>query len=76
MNRLHIEGMPENKGNSFLLTEVRQPIPREDTLDTDNQVFPIGGNDAQKRFRRRRQILMNETCSSPIEDTDVHRLRM
>jgi hypothetical protein len=59
MNRLHIEGVPQDKGNPFLTTEVRQPVPGEDALYADNQIVPIRSNDAQKRFGRRRQILVH-----------------
>jgi hypothetical protein len=76
MKGFHIEGMTQDKGNPFLLTEVRQPLPREDTLHSHDQIVPIGSNDPQKGFRGRRQILMNQLRATLIEDTDVHGLRM
>src|SRR5882672_7022005 len=76
MNRLHIEGMPENKSNPFLLTEVREPIPGKNTLDADDHVVAIRYDDPQKCFRGRRQILMNQLRAILIKNTDVHRLRM
>ena len=76
MNRSHIERMAEDKGNPFLLTEVCQPIPREDTLDADDHILSIGSKDAQKRFGGRRQIFMNQNRATLVEDANVPRLRM
>jgi hypothetical protein len=76
MNRFHIEGMPKHKGNPFLLTEVGEPVPREDTLYSHDQIVPIGGDDPQERFRGGREILVDEFRAVLIQDTDVHRLGM
>ena len=46
MNRLHIESLPQDKGNALLRTEVRQPVPGEDTLHRHDQLRAVGGYDA------------------------------
>jgi len=76
LNRLHIERVPQDKGNPFLTTQVRQPLPRKDTLDANDHLVPIGCNNSQKRFWGRRQILVDQNRAALIQDTDVHRLRM
>ena len=76
MNRLHIKRMSQNKGNSFLTTEVREPIPGKHTLDADDEILAIGSNHPQKCVRSRRQIFMDEFRTVLIEKTDLHRPRM
>jgi len=44
MNRLHIEGMAQDKGKAFLPTEVGQPIPGEHAFDSDDKVLTVRGN--------------------------------
>jgi hypothetical protein len=39
VNGFHIEGMAQDKGDSFLLTQVCQPIPRAETLDADDHIL-------------------------------------
>jgi transposase InsO family protein len=34
--------MAQNKGDFLALTEISEPIPGEDALDTHNEAFPIG----------------------------------
>ena len=72
MDGLHIEGMAQHRGNPFLLTQVRQPLPRKHTFHADDEVLFIGSNDPQKGFRRRRHIFVDEFGAVLIEDTDVH----
>jgi cysteine synthase A len=71
-----VANMPENKGNAFLTTEVRHPIPCEHTFNADDHILSIGSNDAQKRVWSRRQIFVDEFRAILIQDTDVHRFRM
>ena len=53
MNRLHIESVTQDKGNPFLLTEVRYPLPRKHTFDADDHVLALDG--LSRRFRRDEQ---------------------
>jgi hypothetical protein len=46
LNGLQRESMAQDKGNPFLLTPVRQPLPGEHTFDADDEVFTIRGNEA------------------------------
>lgn len=76
MNRFHIEGRAQNKGEPFLLTEVGQPIPREEAFHPYHQIFPVWGNRTQKRVGSSGQIFMQQFRPLLIQDTDVHRLGM
>ena len=44
-NRLPLERMAQDKGKAFLLIQVRQPIPREHTLDADDYILSIGSTE-------------------------------
>ena len=72
MNCLHIESMAQNKSNPFLLTQVRQPVPSEDTLHPHHKIVTVRGDDPQKRLGGGGQILMDQLRAVLIEDTDVH----
>ena len=63
--------MAHDKGNPFLLTQIRQPIPRKNTFNADDHILAIGSNDPEKRLWGRRQILMDQLRAVLIEDTDV-----
>jgi hypothetical protein len=76
VNRFHIERMAQDKGDSFLLTQVGEPLPRQHTFHADNDILFIGSNDTKKRFRSRWQIFVHEFCPVLIENADVHRFRM
>jgi hypothetical protein len=73
MNRLHRERMPEDKGNLFLLTQVRQPIPGEDTLDADDQIVAVRSNETQKCLGRCWQIFVDQFRAVLVQNADVHR---
>ena len=72
--RLPRERMPSDKGNPFLRTQGRQPIPGEQTLARPHDLLARRSNDASERFGRGGQILMDEFRTAWIEDTDVQRL--
>ena len=48
MDRLHGEGMTEDKRNSLAGTQVGQPVPGEDAFDTDDQIRPVGRDGLEK----------------------------
>ena len=58
------------------LTEVRQPLPGEQTFDRNYYILSIGSEYTQKCFGRGRQILVEQFRAVLIEHTDVHRFRM
>ena len=76
MNRLHRESLTQDKSEAFLAPQVGQPLPREHTLNADDQSLSLGSNQPQKCLRRRRQLFVHEFGALLIENTDVHRLRV
>jgi hypothetical protein len=76
MDRFHIEGMAENKGDVFLGTEVGDPVPGEHAFDSDHDVLAEGGNGTEKSFRVSVDVMMNPDIAFGIEDTDKHILGM
>ena len=76
VNRLHREGMAQDKGNPFPLTEIREPLPGKHALHRHYETVAVGGNGAQKRLGRGRQIFVDEFGPVLTEDTDVHGFRM
>jgi hypothetical protein len=72
MNGLHVEGVAQDEGNPLVGAEVGEPIPREDAFDTDDKIFPIGGNRLEKRLWACLYIPMDQYLSILVQDADVH----
>ena len=51
MDRLHIEDVSQDEGNTLTSAEVNKPVLGEDTFDTDNQIRSVGCNRLEKWFR-------------------------
>jgi hypothetical protein len=64
--------MTQREGNTFLYTEIGEPIPSEDTLDGDDQPRTIGGNGPEKVFRRRFHVAVQQDFPILTQDADVH----
>ncbi|HEV8718281.1 MAG TPA: hypothetical protein VGX03_36375 [Candidatus Binatia bacterium] len=60
MNRLPREGVPQDKGDPFLRTEVRQPLPGEHTFAPDDEGFARGRDNPQERCGGGGQILVHQ----------------
>jgi hypothetical protein len=46
MNRLHIERMPQDKGDAFAGTEIREPLPGEDTRHGHHHILAVRSDSA------------------------------
>ncbi len=68
----HVKRVAQHKGNALLTAEIGDPIPGEDALDGDRQVFLVGLNHDQERLARGFHVLMYQGIAFVIEDTDVH----
>lgn len=72
MDRLHVQGMAEDKRDAFGRTEGGQPVPREPAFDGDDEPCSRGRNDVQKGLRGRLQMTVHENLATLVEDTDIH----
>jgi hypothetical protein len=73
MDGFQVAGMPKDEGNAFLGTEVSQPVPREETFDSDDDIIPIQGNGPEPRVWTGFHILVYQHLTGLVQDTDVHR---
>jgi hypothetical protein len=76
VDRFHVEGMTEDEGDVFALTEIGKPIPGEHTLDGDDDVVAVGVDDLEERLGFGGQVPVSDDLAILIENTDVHRSRM
>jgi hypothetical protein len=67
------EGMPEDEGNPFPLTQVSQPRPRAHTFDRDDHILPIGGNNLEEGLGVGVGVVVDQNFPVMGDDTDVHR---
>jgi hypothetical protein len=72
VNGFHIQGMAQDEGNPFCSTQVRKPIPGEDTFNGDDETVTIGGNGPEKGFRSRFHIAVQPDFPIVAQDADVH----
>jgi acetyl-CoA carboxylase biotin carboxyl carrier protein len=73
---LHVEGVAEDEGDPFPPAEVREPVPGEDALGGDDEVFAVGRDGGQEGLGTAAQVLVEEDLALAIEDAQVHRLRV
>jgi len=73
MDGFHVEGMPEDKGETFARTQVSQPLPREDTFDRHDKIITIRRNDLEEGLGACLEVLMHQNLPSLVEDAHIHR---
>src|SRR2546423_13258436 len=76
MDGFHVECVPEDKRNPFAGTQVGQPVPGEDTFDTNDHVFPVGRDGLAKGVWAGCHIAVQQDLSSPVQDAEVHGARV
>jgi hypothetical protein len=72
MERWHGERVPEDTRPLCAGTEVSQPIPGEETGDTDDQILPVGGNGLEKRCWASWQVPVDKQLALLVQDTERH----
>jgi hypothetical protein len=72
VNGFYIEGMPQDKGNALLGTEVDEPISGKHPLDGHDEPLAVRGNGLEKGFRSGFHVAVQQDCSIVIHDADVH----
>jgi len=76
MHSFHVQGMAEDKLNTFATAEIGKPVPGEHTLDADHQVIPERSNDLEEIFRRRGNVAVYQHHSVSPQNADEHFFRM
>lgn len=72
MNGFHVKSMTENEVDAFPRTEVSEPVPGEDTLDRDREVFSKRSDGFQENIRIRGQVSVKKDLSFLVEYARVH----
>src|SRR6266850_6806577 len=73
MDGLHGESMTQHEGNPLLSTEISQPIPGEDTCDTDDDILARGRDGREKRVWGCWHVTVNQNLPNLVQDAEVHR---
>jgi hypothetical protein len=73
---LHVQGVAKHELDPFPAAEVRQPVPREHALDRDHEVVAVRRDGLEERLGTAPHVLVEEDLALPIEDAQVHGLRM
>jgi hypothetical protein len=76
MDGLHVEGMPKNKRDTFLGTQVGEPVSGEHAFDGNDDPVSIGGNNFEKALRGRLHVAVQQRLTGLVEDADVHGMGM
>jgi hypothetical protein len=73
---LHVEGVAQNELDAFFSAKIGQPIPGEDALDGDDEVFPKGLDGREKVPWAASHVLVKKNLPVSVENAEVHRLGM
>src|SRR6476660_4002709 len=73
MDRLHVQGVPQDKSNVVLGTQVRQPVPGKHALDGNDQPVAIRSDRIKKDLGIGRIIAMQERLTARVENAQIHR---
>ena len=76
MDGFHVQGMPEDEGYPLPDAQVRQPVPRKDAFDGDDDVVTIRRDDLEEGLGVSREILLDHDLPILAEDAYVHRAGM
>src|SRR5439155_16327526 len=68
----HREGMPQHKGDPLLSTQIREPVPGEETFDSHHETLTGRGDGLEKQVGGRLHIAMEHDLTSVFHDTDLH----
>jgi hypothetical protein len=72
MKRLHGEGMAQDEGKACSGTEIRQPVPGKETLDSHHPMVARGRNRFQERLWSGLHVAVHEDFSVMAQEADVH----
>jgi hypothetical protein len=76
LDRLHVQGVAQGKGNVLDLAQVGDPVPGEHALDAGDQVVAEGSDGAEETLRPCRQVAVKNDRAGLVEDAPVHRERV
>jgi len=63
MDGLHVEGVSQDEFDVLLGTEVGEPVPAEDALDSDDEVVAVGLNGVEEEVRLAAQVAVQENLA-------------
>lgn len=72
MDRFHVEGMTEDKGDALGGAQIGQPVPGEDALDGHDHILPIRGDDREEGLFAGWAIVMGLDLSLLVENAHIH----
>ena len=73
VDRLHVEGMPEDKRAAFVNAQGSQPGPGKQACACDEHTRSIGSQDVQQGIWTGLHSAMSQDRAVLVEDADVHR---
>jgi hypothetical protein len=72
VNGFHVEGVAKDEGNLLLGTEISEPVPREETFDSDDDILAIGRNDLEQGVWAGLHVTRHHDLPISVQDADVH----
>jgi hypothetical protein len=68
VDELHIEGVPQDEGDTVVLAQVGQPVPGEHALTADDQALAVGPDGVEEVGGTGGQVLLEDGASLVIKD--------
>jgi hypothetical protein len=70
---LHVQGVAEHERDLLGHAQIGEPVPTEDALDADDEVFSVGRDGVQKWLRPTLHVLVQDDLPVLVENAQVHR---
>src|SRR5215218_7352189 len=72
MDGFHAEGMAEDERDALFGAQVSDPVPTEETLDGDDEVFAVRSQGPKELVSVTVELLMDQGLTGLIKNADVH----
>src|SRR5712691_9279987 len=72
VDRLHIEGMTEDKRDTVFGTEIGKPVPGKHTFSRQDDLIAVGRDGLEQRLGGSLHVAVQERFTGLVEDADVH----
>jgi hypothetical protein len=76
MDGVHVEGVPQAKGDFWCSAELGEPLPGEHAFDRDDEPLTVGSNGLEERFRSGFHLTVQQGLTIVAQDADLHGTRM
>jgi hypothetical protein len=68
----HVQGVAQDEGDVFVVTQIGKPVPAEQALAADDEVVAVRGDGLVEGVGIGGQVLVEDDLAALVEDAQVH----